>query len=150
MNLIDSLDEIAYRAPARCTIRAMTLLAALRSARDAWTAAFERRRRLWMQIITWLAAAAFVLAYLLVCSYLERADLAVKNEEAARAIAALQRDKTAAEAALSELLSTRTHKLVFLIEADSTMEARDKLQRLSMMVAEEHFNLQEAIRGTKK
>lgn len=150
MKPIGTIDELAYIAPPRIAIRALTLVAKLERIQRTCLAIIDRRRRAWSVAITWFAAGAFVLAYLLICSYLERHDLSLKNLEAARANAELQRDKESLEAQLAEAVATRTQKLIYLIEADTSVEARDKLQRLAMLISSEHFNLQEAIRETKK
>lgn len=136
--------------PARIVI----FQARMRGDVDAFFAAIEWERKrmaaVWNCVMPWLAGAAFVLAYLLICSYLDRQELAAENSRAAVATIALRHDKAELEERLAELVSSRQQKLIYLIEASSTAEAKDKLARLALMVATEHYNLQEATREPKK
>jgi hypothetical protein len=150
MTLANVIDEITYRAPARLALRVAALRKRLAALWTQSTAAIVSIHRASRAAASWLASVAFVLAYLLVCSWLDRADLAVQNAVLRAATAKLARDKASLEVRVAEFASTRTKKLIYLIEADTTTEAKDKLARLALMIAAEHFDLQEATKEIPK
>lgn len=150
MTPAELLDEVACHAPARFAFNAIALRKRLAILQTSLAGAIVWIRRAWRSAMPWLAGATFVLAYLLVSSWLDRHDMAVTNQQLRLAGDELTRDKVALESRLAELMATRARKLIYLIEADTTTEAKEKLSRLAMMVAAEHFELQETTKGAPK
>jgi glutathione S-transferase len=150
VTLANIIDEITHRAPARLAIRTGAIRKRIAAFWTQSKAALERIHRAWQAASPWLAGTAFVLAYLVICAWLDRADLRADNAQLRTATTELERDKAVLETRISELIATRTRKLVYLIEADTTSEAKDKLARLAMLVAAEHFDLQEATKEVPK
>jgi hypothetical protein len=98
-------------------------------------------RRIWEALAPWLAGAALVLAYLLVQQWIEATDTREALRASNAANVELDFEVQRLKDDLAEANSNRTQKLIYLIEADSTREAKDKLSRLALMVAEQHYNL---------
>jgi len=101
-------------------------------ARSRYSAVIAEVRRTWRLLERSLAGAALVLAYLVGHQWLAANDVELGFENRR-----LQDD-------LAEIAAARTQKLIYMIEAGSTAEAKDKLSRLAVMVAAEQYNLQRA------
>lgn len=136
-----AIDEFVHVAPPRIAIALIAARIRIRTLRIRLAPAIARARHAGRVIAPWIAAAAFVLGYLLVCGYLDRQDLADENSRLKTERAALRLEKAELESMIAELHASRTQKLVYLIEADTTTEAKEKLARMAMMVAREHFDL---------
>jgi hypothetical protein len=135
-----AVDYLEYSGPARLSIawsrsRARTLVL------------ITTAKRWWQLVQPWLAGAGLVMAYLLAQAWISAGE----HENAAAALrqerAVLVDENKALRAELAEVSALRTGNLFFLIEGNSTRELRDKLQRLSMLIAGEHFALQESMKG---
>lgn len=146
MDLPRTLDDLEYRLPAAQIIR----FRALRS-RGRVAAMHVRYWQLRLaRHVWWLVAIIGVLLYLTVAAWIDNDELTRNERVRDRAIANLSADNEELRAQVAELAANRTQKLIYLIEAGSTTEAKDKLSRLAMMVAGEHFALSEATRGESK
>jgi hypothetical protein len=146
MDLPRTLDELEYQLPSAHAIRFRALRGQGRMAAIHLRYWQQRlARRVW-----WLVALIGALLYLVVAGWMDNAELTAGERVRNRAIARLSRENAELRADLAEQVGTRTHKLIYLIEAGSTTEAKDKLSRLAMDVAGYRFELDEATREDKK
>lgn len=128
-------EDLQYRAPARVAIAARHVQQRL--ARFMTRTAAVRR-----VIADWLGAIVLVMAFLLVHGWLARQEL---KDELAHTL--LERDGLFTDRArLQTQLAERTALqntggMYFLIEADSSEEARDKLTRASVLAATYGYEL---------
>lgn len=97
--------------------------------------------RTWQRVQPWLAAAAFVLTYLVVNQWIAAMDLRDTLRETNAANVELDADNQRLKDELAELTASRTRKLFYIIEGGSTQEAKDKLSRLALMLAAEHYQM---------
>lgn len=123
------------------TARPVIWWAGLRIRAAALPGHVARIRRTWLRVQPWLAGAALVFAWLWIQAWMAAQELQLKLREANAANVELDFENQRVQDELAEATATRTQSLVYLIEADSTREARDKLARLALMVATESFNL---------
>jgi hypothetical protein len=137
-----ALENLEYRAPARQAIRITQARAILRHrhAQLVAIAASPRARALQR----WLAVFAFVLLYLLVCAWIQNAELRDDKRAGTRAIAESEARVAYLEAEIAEAAATRDSPMFYVIEAGTPREARDKLQRLGLLIAKRHYELGEA------
>jgi hypothetical protein len=145
MSLPRTLDEIEYRLPARYVIRFRDVSRRVRMAAihlRYW------RDRLARQVL-WITAIAGVLAYLAVAAWIENRDLVYGEQVRDRAIAILSSENAELRRQRAEQDATRTRKLIYMIEAGSADEAKDKLSRIAMLVAGERFAMDEATEATR-
>lgn len=138
-----AVDYLEYSGPARLSI-------AWSRSRARALILVTRAKCAWQKVQPWLAGAGLVMAYLLAQAWIsaydhENADAALRQERAV-----LVDENKALRAELAEASALRTGNLFFLIEGNSTRELRDKLQQLSMLIAGEHFALQESMKGRKQ
>jgi hypothetical protein len=146
MDLPRTLDELEYHLPATHAIRFRALRGQARVAAihfRYWQHVLARR-------VWWLVAAIAALGYLVVAGWLENQELTYGERIRDRAIAQLSQDNAELRALVAEQAATRPHKLIYLIEAGSTTEAKDKLSHLAMQVAGAHFELSEATTTREK
>jgi hypothetical protein len=140
MNLPRTLDEIEYRLPARYVIRFRDVSRRVRMAAihlRYW------RDRLARQVL-WITAIAGVLGYLAVAAWIENRDLVYGEQVRDRAIAILSTENAELRRQRAEQDATRTRKLIYMIEAGSAKEAKEKLSSIAMLVAGERFAMDEA------
>lgn len=98
----------------------------------------------WQRVEPWLAALALVFGYLFLQQWIATMDLRDTLRITNAANVELDTENARLEEELAEAKAAHGQKLFYLIEADSTREAKDKLARASMLVAGAHFELQEA------
>jgi hypothetical protein len=98
----------------------------------------------WQRVEPWLAALALVFGYLFLQQWIATMDLRDTLRMTNAANIELDTENARLEEELAEAKAAHGQKLFYLIEADSTHEAKDKLARASMLVAGAHFQLQEA------
>jgi hypothetical protein len=139
-----TLEEIEYRLPARYAIRLRAVsgrirMGAIHVRYQVRSAHLFLQRSAW-----WITVITLVLAYLAIAAWMDNDDLRSAEVLRDKAIARLSQENTELRHALAEQVGTRNHKLLYLIEAGSTTEAKDKLSRLAMMFAAERFALDEA------
>lgn len=107
--------------------------------------------RAWFRAMPWFAGAAIVLAYLLICTWLDRRDAEASFETATRAITVLQRDNTRLRSRLAEREAVNgTRPLFYLIESDSLDAAADKLRQVAMTIAGDAYDMNPVIPREKK
>jgi hypothetical protein len=135
-----ALDDFEYRAPARYAIRISRVRAQARELQ----ARLEAWRPLMHTVQRWLAALAAVLLYLLVCAWMQNAELREGQRAGARDRLQLETRNAYLEAEIAEAMATRGEPMFYVLEAGSPREARDKLQRLGMMIAKRHYELGDA------
>lgn len=149
MTLATMFDELGWRAPAQLAVRAIRIRERLELARIRYLAIVAKIRAIALTALLWLAGIALTLLYLLVCSYIDREDFAAHNDRLRAIVTTAAIENARLKAQVTELTATRTQKLIYLIEAESTKQAKEKLSRLAMMVAADHFDLQESTREKK-
>jgi hypothetical protein len=135
-----AVDYLEYCGPARWSIT-------WSQCRGRIGCAIATARRGWALVQPWLAGAGLVMAYLLAQAWISASDLRNATAALRQERAILVDENKALRAELAEAGALRTGNLFFLIEGNSTRELRDKLQRLSMLIAGEHFALQESMKG---
>lgn len=139
-----SLDELL---PQRAAIR---WICVRRWLRPRALAAIEGLGRAWSKAAPWLAGAAVVLAYLLVCAWIDRRDAVADASVAFKAVAFLQQENRSLRSRLVQRDMTSTRNLFYVVEGETLDEAATKLQRLSLAIAGDAYDMKTAAKEQTK
>jgi hypothetical protein len=138
------LQDLEYHAPARMAIRISRARAIARALQQRIEVS-PRTRALLEASPYWLAAIAGVLAYLLLAAWMQNAELRAQLRARELEQARLTERASDLEVAIAEAAATRGEPLYYVLEAHTPTEARDKLQRLGLLISKRHYELSEQL-----
>lgn len=134
------LHDLEYYAPARL---ALCMRAARTWITASATPAAAAITRTWARVTPWLAGLFFVVVYLLVCAWMDRAELRERGAIMAAERHALERHTRALQQEVAELEATRPGELYYLIGGRTPREVRAKLEHVALQLGKAHNELGE-------